>query len=81
MGMMFSKPKYTPPPQIEESRRAIEQRDASAAAAERKQLRELSARRRATRRSGILINEQNLDLLSGQEVPEVTVRDPMTRYR
>ena len=83
MGMMFSKPKYTPPPHIAESRSVIDQREASAAAEEKKQLRSIAARRKATRRGGILMNEQNLDLLSKQEVPEVSFRDPMKdeRYR
>ena len=40
MGMLFKKPKYTPPPGLEDSRQAVAEREASADAAKKKNYKE-----------------------------------------
>jgi len=84
MGMLFSKPKYTPPPELEESKKAVAEREAAAEAGERKELRALAGRRQAMRRdprsllgSGGLLGIQE----TGPQPQPTYVKDPMERFR
>ena len=79
MGMLFSKPKYTPPPELEEAKKAVAEREETADAAERKELRALAGRRKAMRRdprsllgSGGLLGIQD----TGPQPAEQQIRDP-----
>jgi|TARA_R100000479_G_C6366348_1_gene195110 hypothetical protein len=79
MGMLFKKPKYTPPPGIEESRQATAERQAAADAAEKKQLREMAARRSAMKRDprSLLGTTGLLGVQDESEVPtQMFVRSP-----
>lgn len=81
MGMLFKTPKYTPPPQVASTDKALEEREARATAEEQKQIRSQAARLKALKRGG-LMNEENLDLLSGgSPIEEPTVKNPYGKYR
>lgn len=81
MGMLFKTPKYTPPPEMAASEKALQEREARASAEEQKQIRSQAARLKALKRGG-LMNEQNLDLLSGgSPIEEPTVKNPYGRFR
>jgi hypothetical protein len=84
MGMLFSKPKYTPPPELEESKKAVAEREATADAAAKKETSALAARRRAMRTdprsllgSGGLLGIQD----TGPQPQPTYVKDPMERFR
>jgi hypothetical protein len=84
MGMLFSKPKYTPPPELEETKRAVAEREASAEAQAKKETAALAARRRATRTdprsllgSGGLLGIQE----TGPQPTEQAYRDPFQTGR
>ena len=79
MGMLFSKPKYTPPPELEESKKAVAEREAAADAAAKKETAALAARRRSMRTdprsllgSGGLLGIQE----TGPQPTEQQIRDP-----
>lgn len=79
MGMLFSKPKYTPPPELEESKKLVAEREAAADAAAKKETAALAARRKAMTRdprsllgSGGLLGIQE----TGPQPAEPYVRDP-----
>ena len=87
MGMLFKKPKYTPPPGLEDSRQAVAEREASADAAKKKELQRIAARNAAMRRdprsllgsSGLLSGIQDTETATEQ----MFVRSPTdksTRY-
>lgn len=79
--MLFKTPKYTPPPQVASTDKALEEREARATAEEQKQIRSQAARLKALKRGG-LMNEQNLDLLSGgSPIEEPTIKNPYGKYR
>jgi hypothetical protein len=80
MGMLFKTPKYTRPPEMDASQKALEEREARAAREEAKQIRSIASRRRAMRGGGF-INEENLDLLSGGASTEETIKNPYGRFR
>ena len=59
MGSLFKTPKYNPPPQQAEANKLLEDRDARAEASEKKELRKIAAKRRATRGGGRLLFSQD----------------------
>lgn len=84
MGMLFSKPKYTPPPELEESKKLVAEREAAADASAKKETAALAARRRAMRTdprsllgSGGLLGIQE----TGPQPAPTFVKDPMERFR
>ena len=50
MGMLFSKPKYTPPPELEESKKLVAEREAAADAQAKKETAALASRAKAMKR-------------------------------
>ena len=81
MGMLFKTPKYTRPPEMDASQKALQEREARAAREEAKQIRSIASRRRAMKSGGGFINEENLDLLSGTAQTEETIKNPYGRFR
>lgn len=84
MGMLFSKPKYTPPPELEESKKLVAEREAAADASAKKETAALAARRRAMRTdprsllgSGGLLGIQE----TGPQPTEQAYRDPFQTGR
>ena len=80
MGMLMSKPKYTPPPEMAQSERALAEREATAAAKEKKELRALASRSKARRMSNRMLLSENGLLGVDPDAPAVTqefLRDPM----
>ena len=80
MGMLFSKPKYTPPPELEESKKAVAEREASAEAAERKELRALAGRRAVRKRDPreLLGSSGLLGIVDETpQPPQPYIRDPL----
>tara|TARA_R110002012_G_scaffold19668_1_gene70645 strand:- start:1925 stop:2176 length:252 start_codon:yes stop_codon:yes gene_type:complete len=83
MGMLMKTPKYQRPPEMDASSAALAERDKRAEAEEKKQIRSLASRRNALKTGGMM-NEENLDLLTGgTSVQPQSFRDPMKdeRYR
>ena len=84
--MLFKKPKYTPPPGLEDSRRAIAEREASVDASTKKEMQRIASRRAAMRRDprSLLGTSGLLGVQDNQPVAEeIFVRSPTdkgTRY-
>ncbi len=81
MGMLFKTPKYTRPPEMDASQKALQEREARAAREEAKQIRSIASRRRAMKSGGGFINEENLDLLSEGTATEESIKNPYGRFR
>jgi|TARA_R100001460_G_scaffold569_2_gene2783 hypothetical protein len=81
MGMLIKPPKYTRPPELDATNKAIEQRESRAAAEERKQLQQQAARRVAMRRGGIkgLLSPDRENALLGTNdtmIQDENIRNP-----
>ena len=72
MGSLFKTPKYTPPPAMEASNKLLDEREARADANEKKEIRKLAARKRATRAGGRLLYSQD------RAVPQLGVGTTLT---
>ena len=80
MSGLFKTPKYTPPPQVAEADKALDEREAKADAAEKRELKKTSSALRARRRGGRLLYSQDRaipQLGVGQTLTgETSVRNP-----
>ena len=72
MGSLFKPPKYTPPPQMAETNKLLDEREQRADAKEKKEIRKLAARKRATRSGGRLLYSQD------RAVPQLGVGTTLT---
>ncbi len=80
MGMLFSKPKPAPSPELGDIKESIAQREAADATAKAKELSALASRRRTSRRGGYAGLLGSSGLLGVQEdgaTPQGFIRDPM----
>jgi len=59
MGSLFKTPSYSPPAAQKEADKLLEEREARAEASEKKELRKLAAKRRASRGGGRLLFSQD----------------------
>ena len=59
MSGLFKTPKYTPPPEVAKTDKALDEREARADAAEKRELKKTSASLRARRRGGRLLYSQD----------------------
>jgi hypothetical protein len=59
MSGLFKTPKYTPPPEIAETDKKLEQREAKVDAEEKKELRKMAATKRAKRKGSRLLYSQD----------------------
>ena len=59
MSGIFKTPKYTPPPEIAETDKKLEEREAKVDAEEKKELRKMAATKRARRKGSRLLYSQD----------------------
>jgi hypothetical protein len=84
MGMLFKTPKYTRPPEMDASQRAIEERDARASRQEAQEIRSIASRKRAMRgglAGGLMTNREPDQLGIAPDVTPTTIRNPEGIYR